>query len=136
MNAKKFWFAALAYLVLTFVFAAGWHLVVFAPVYESLNVFTRKEPLFMLGILSMVIQAFVVAYLYPRFYRGGSPIRAGALFGLLLGLFMGSNAVLAEAGKNEVGDLTTWILIEGAFYLVWSVAVGIVVALVYGRKEV
>ena len=32
-----------------------------------------------------------------------------ALFGLLLGIFMGSNAVLAEAAKSQITSLSTWI---------------------------
>ena len=132
--SKKFIFAFVAYVVITFVMAAGWHLGVFASVYERLGVFTREQPIIALGVLSMFIQAGVVAYLYPRFYRGGSPVKTGALFGLLLGLFMGSNAVLAEAGKNNVGSITTWILLEGAFYVVWPILVGIAVGLIYGKE--
>ncbi|MGH7547582.1 MAG: hypothetical protein ACREMM_05345 [Gemmatimonadales bacterium] len=131
MNSK-FWIAAASYLVLTFVIAAGWHLALFKDVYARLGVFTRPRPIIPLGILSMVLQAAVVAYLYPFFYRGGTPLAEGAMFGLLLGVFMGSNAVLAEAGKNEVGSLGTWIALEGVYYLLQFTLVGLVVGLVYG----
>jgi hypothetical protein len=129
---SKFWMAAAAYLVLTFVMAAGWHLALFKNVYARLGAFTRPRPIIPLGILSMVLQAAVVAYLYPFFYRGGSPLMEGATFGLLLGVFMGSNAVLAEAGKNEVGPLSTWITVEGVYYLVQFLLVGLAIGLIYG----
>jgi hypothetical protein len=132
--SKKFIFAFVAYGVITFVMAAGWHLGVFASVYEQLGVFTREKPIIALGVFSMLIQAGVVAYLYPRFYRGGNPIKTGALFGFLLGLFMGSNAVLGEAGKNKVGSLITWILLEGAFYVIWPIFAGMAVGLIYGKE--
>lgn len=132
MNVR-FWIAAACYLVLTFIFAAGWHLVLFKDTYARLGSFTRAPPIIWLGLVSMVLQAIVVAYVYPRFYGGGSPVAEGATFGLLLGVFMGSNAVLAEAGKNQVGALRTWILFEGTYYLIQFVVVGIVVGLVYGR---
>lgn len=45
---------------------------------------------------------------------------------------MGSNAVLAEAGKNQVGSLRTWITLEGAYYLLQFTLVGMVIGLVYG----
>lgn len=80
----------------------------------------------------MVLQAIVVAYLYPRFYGGGSPLMEGARFGLLVGIFMGSNAVLAEAGKNQVGSLRTWISPDGAHYLLQFMVIGMVIAWVYG----
>jgi len=129
---SKFWLAAASYLVLTFIFAAGWHLALFKSVYARLGAFTRPQPIIWLGILSMVLQAAVVAYVYPFFYRGGAPITEGAIFGLLLGVFMGSNAVLAEAGKNQVGPLRTWIVLEGSYYLLQFTVVGLVVGVVYG----
>jgi len=129
---RKFWSAAASYLVLTFILAAGWHLVLFRDVYARLGVFTRAEPILALGVLSMVLQALVVAYLYPVFYRGGNPLMEGAMFGLLLGVFMGSNAVLAEAGKNQVASLGTWIGLEGVYYLLQFTLVGMAVGSVYG----
>jgi len=134
MSTKRFVYAWVAYVVITFVAAAGWHLGFFKTVYDELGVFTRKEPIIWLGVLSMLLQGVVIAYLYPSFYRGGSPARSGAWFGLLMGVFMGSNAVLGEAGKNEVGSLSTWILLEGAFYVLWPVLFGIAIGLIYGKR--
>ena len=131
MNSQ-FWLAAASYLILTFIIAAAWHLALFKDVYTRLGVFTRPRPIIPLGVLSMVLQAAIVAYLYPFFYRGGSPLVEGATFGLLLGVFMGSNAVLAEAGKNQVGSLRTWIALEGVYYLLQFTVVGLVIGLVYG----
>ena len=69
----KFWIAAAGYLIVTFAIAATWHLVLFKTVYARLQSFTRPQPIIALGLLSMILQAVVVAYLYPVFYRGGSP---------------------------------------------------------------
>ena len=71
MNVKKFLAAVLGYIVVTFVIAAGWHLVLFREVYDELGIFTRREPLIALGIVSMIMQALVLAYWYPRWSRGG-----------------------------------------------------------------
>ena len=130
----KFWMAAASYLVLTFIFAASWHLALFKNIYTRLGAFTRPKPIIALGLLSMVLQALVVAYLYPRLDLGGSPLANGACFGLLLGILMGSNAVLAEAGKNQVGPLGTWIPLEGVYYLLQFTVVGIVIGMVYGGR--
>lgn len=131
--SAQFWLAAASYLVLTFIIAAGWHLALFKRIYATLGMFTRPQPIVALGVLSMVLQAAVVAYLYPIFYRGGAPLATGATFGLLLGVFMGSNAVLAEAGKNQVTSLRTWIGLEGAYYLLQFAVVGAVIGLIYGE---
>lgn len=131
--SSKFWLAAASYLVLTFIFAAGWHLALFKAVYARLGAFSRPQPIIALGVLSMVLQAVVVAYLYPFFYRGGSPLATGATFGLLLGVFMGSNAVLAEAGKTQISPIGTWIMLEGIYYLAQFTVVGAVIGAIYGQ---
>ena len=131
--SSRFWLAAASYFVLTFIFAAGWHLVLFKNVYARLGAFTRPRPIIALGMLSMLLQALVVAYFYPFFYRGGTPVIEGATFGLLLGVFMGSNAVLAEAGKSQIADLRTWLTLEGVYYLLQFAVVGAAIGAVYGQ---
>src|SRR5688572_6463972 len=105
--------AALAgtYLVLTFPIAAIWHLVLFPDVYAAANL--RPQPLVVLGLLSTVLQALVVAYVYPRIRGDGPPVREGMRFGLVMGTFIGSYGVLAEAGKFDVGPLLSWLIFEG-----------------------
>jgi len=125
--------AALAgtYLLLTFPIAALWHLVLFPEVYAAAGL--RSQPLIVLGLLSTVLQAIVVAYLYPRIERGGPPVREGLRFGLAMGAFIGSYGVLAEAGKFEVGPLASWLVYEGLFFLLQWLVIGIALALVHRR---
>lgn len=119
----------LTYLVLTFPIAAVWHLGLFPQAYASPSL--RPQPLFVMGILSTVVQAIVVAYLFPRLHRGGSPVREGLRFALILGSFIASYGVLAEAGKFEVGAAGSWVLYEGAFFVVQWIVIGIALGLVY-----
>lgn len=133
MDAKKFGFAVIAYVIVTFVIAAGWHLVLFKDLYDQLGIFSRKEPIIPLGVASMVMQALVLAYLYPRFYRGGHPVASGATFGLLVSVLMASIAVFAEAGKQQVSSLSTWLLFESTYYLLQFGLVGVCIGLIYGR---
>lgn len=134
MKTNKMTFAAIAYIVVTFVIAAGWHLVLFQGLYDELGIFTRKEPLIHLGVISMILQGLVLAYVYPLGYQGGDPVKEGLRFGLLMGIFMGSNAVFAEAGKNEVSSLSTWLALESVYYLLQSGLVGIVIGWIYGKE--
>ncbi len=128
---RKFWLAFGAYLVLTFICAVGWHLVLFKDYYMGLTM--RKEPLMQLGVLSMLLQAGIMSYLYPLFYRGGEPLKEGAKFGLIMGLFMGSYGVLAEAGKFDIGPLDAWFLHEGIYFPLQFTIIGAVIGLIYGR---
>src|SRR5690348_5905480 len=130
---KKFILMFLAYLVLTFICAVGWHLGIFKEYYMSIPM--RKEPLMQLGVLSMLIQAGIMSYLYPLFYKGGEPLKAGGKFGLMMGLFMGSYGVLAEAGKFDVGPLFPWFLHEGIYFPLQFTLIGAVMGMIYGRSR-
>ena len=133
MDAKKFVLAVIAYIIITFAIAASWHLVFFKDLYDQLAIFTRKEPLIPLGIVSIGMQALVLAYLYPVFYKGGNPAGEGLKFGLLIGVLMASIAVFAEAGKQNVSSLSTWLTFESAYYLLQFGLVGVVVGVIYGK---
>lgn len=133
MDKKKFTYAAIAYIVLTFAIAAGWHLVIFKDIYDQLGIFTRKEPVIPLGIASMIMQALVLSYLYPRYYRGGGILKAGLIFGALTGVLMASIAVFAEAGKQQVTSLPFWLLFESGYYLLQFSIAGVVIAKIYGK---
>ena len=64
MNTRHFVLAALAYAVIVMVIATVWHLALFKDVYAAARM--REHPLFYLGIASMLIQAVIVAYCFPR----------------------------------------------------------------------
>jgi len=130
-DRRRFILAFFAYLIITFVVATAWHLVVFKDLYMTAGM--RREPLLHLGILSMLIQAFLMASLYPRFRGAGTPALEGLKFGVLMGLFMGSYGVLAEAGKFDIGPVGPFVATEGAFFLLQFAIVGTVIGLVYGR---
>lgn len=134
MNIKKFTMMAVTYVVLTFIIAAGWHLFLFKDMYDQLGIFTRKEPIIPLGIASMIMQALALAYLYPLFFKGGSPVKEGLKFGLLIGVLMASIAVFAEGAKQQVSSLTTWLIFESVYYLLQFSLVGLAIGLIYGRS--
>ncbi|HYF05375.1 MAG TPA: DUF1761 domain-containing protein [Patescibacteria group bacterium] len=135
MKTKIFALSFIAYVVITFIFAAGWHLVLFKETYDALGIFTRKEPIIPLGLISMAIQGVLLPYLYSYFYTGGTPWKVGLSFGLIVGVLLASVAVFAEAGKNEVSSLTTWLVLESIYYLVQFGVVGIVLGMLFGRIQ-
>lgn len=130
---KKFVLAFFAYIALTFACAVIWHLVLFHDYYLSVGM--RKDPLMYLGVMSMLIQAAVLTYLYPRVYKGGEPLKEGAKFGFSMGLFLASFAALADAGKFDLGSPIAWILHEGTVTLFQFTLAGIIIGLIYGRMK-
>ena len=78
----------LAYLAPTFALGFVWHLVVFHGYYERLAVY-RKDIIIPFGFLSMLIQAFLFAWVYKQAFarRNGSLLSRGltyAAFGAVL----------------------------------------------------
>lgn len=132
MNAKRTGLAVLGYIVVTFLIAAPWHLVLFKGLYDELAIYTREQPIIALGMMSMIIQAVIYAVLFPRYYRGGSPTLEGAKFGLLMGIFLASGTVIAEGAKQQVTSLPTWLILEGGYYLLQFVITGGVFGGLYG----
>lgn len=124
--------AWLAYVVITFAMGFLWHLVLFKGLYARLAIFTRlDDPIVPLGFVAILIQGAILAFLYPRLAGGGPAVVEGLRFGLLLALLMISTAVLAEAAKQRVTALGTWIAVESAYYAIQFSLSGIAIALVY-----
>jgi len=122
---------AVGYIVVTFVIAATWHLLLFKSVYDEIAIFTRKEPIIPLGVLSMLVQSVVFTCLYPRYARGGHPALEGLKFGAAMGVFLGSYAVLTDGAKFSVSSLGTWLGLESVYYLPQFSIVGVVFGLIY-----
>jgi len=133
MDMKKYGLAVLAYVFCTFLIAAPWHLVLFKSLYDELAIFTRKEPLIPLGLASMLMQGLVLSYLYPLFARGTHSMKTGAAFGVLMGVLLASSAVFAEAGKQNVTSLSTWLALESVYYLLQFTIVGAVMGMIYAK---
>ena len=130
---KKFVLATLAYLIPSMILGMTWHFVIFKDLYESLGIYNRAEPIIPLGMISMLIQGFIMAYLFSFFYREGNAITQGIKFGLIMGLFLFSVSTLANAAKIEVTSISTWIMVQFAFHLIQFVIVGIGIGWVYKK---
>lgn len=132
---KKFVCVILFYSILTMILGMSWHFVFFKELYEGLGIYNRAEPIIPLGFTSMIVQGVILAYLYPRFYRGGLPIVEGVKFSLIMGLFMFSVSTLANGAKIQVSSMSQWLLIQSAFHFVQFVIAGVGIGLIYGNKR-
>ena len=130
---KEFWWATFGYIIVSMALAMPWHFVWFHDLYHRLGIYTRQEPIIPLGMLSMLIQGLILAYLYPFFYKAGHPVMQGIKYGLVMGLYLYSVSTLANAAKMTVTSLPTWLGIQALFHTVQFVLAGAVIGLVYGR---
>ena len=132
MLSTAFYGSWFAYLFITFALGFIWHLVVFKDLYRRLAIYTRlDDPIVPLGFLSMLIQGAVLAYLYPQVVDTSSSAPEGLRFGLLMGLFIASSAVIAEAAKQRVTSLRTWFVVESLYYLIQFSLSGLAIGLIY-----
>ena len=132
--SRSFALATLGYLVPTFVLGYTWHFWLFPGVYEALGIYNRPDPIIPLGVLSMLVQGVIMAYLYRFFQRGDRPVARGIWFGLLMGTFLFSVSTLANAAKMMVTSMGTWLLVQTAFHVIQFVVAGALIGLAYGKR--
>ena len=130
---RKYILATVVYAAVTMIHGFTWHFNFFHDVYAQLGIYNREHPIIPLGFASMVLQGLILAYLYPRFYRGGAPAKEGIRFGLIMGLLLFSVSTLANAAKIQVSSMSTWLEIQAAFHLIQFVLAGAGIGLVYGK---
>ncbi len=115
-NAGKLIMGTAAYTVCTFSLAVGWHVLLFKDRYESFGYF-EGEPDFLVGLLSIVLQGFLLSTLFPMLKTGGSSFRRGIQFAIITGAFFWTSHVLAFVAKQQVAATSAFIGME-TLYLV------------------
>ena len=120
----SFYLLVPAYLVVSFILGAVWHVVLFKKYYRKLAIYSNIEkPRFAFGFLAMLLQGFVLAYMYPLI--GNQLLFGGGLFLLLL-----SFMVFAEAGKQNATSLSGFVFIQTAFCAVQAILVALAFGLI------
>lgn len=131
---KKIIFATLSYVVLSMIIAYPWHMLWFHELYIQLGAVTRPQPIIPLGMLAMVIQGLVIAYLYPFYYRGGHPVLQGIKFSLIIGLLVYTVMGFATAAKMNINPVSTFLLYHTVFQLMQFIVTGTALGLIYNKR--
>ena len=116
MHMTRFTVGVLAYIVPTFALGFVWHLVLFKGYYEALAIY-RSDIIIPFGFLSMLIQAFVFAWIYVKAIapRNGSFGSRALTYGVLGAVLSWSFTTLAVAAKNVMASVPDYLLIETGF---------------------
>lgn len=130
--SNSFWLAVGAYLLPTFPLGYFWHLKLFRARYERLEMY-RVDVIIPLGLATMVIQAFLYAWLYPQLFdTAPAAWRSSALqFGLVFGLLAWSLAVLPVAAKYRMTSVAGFLQLETAFTILHYAIVSPLIALAW-----
>ncbi|MEB8431962.1 hypothetical protein OO007_06965 [Cocleimonas sp. KMM 6892] len=133
---KKLLLFVISYVIITLIIAYGWNVVLFRDLYEALGANTRADPIVWMGIIVMVIQSIVIAYVYPYFYRSGShPVAQAVTFNLLMGTMAYSVIGFGIAAKFQIDPILPYLMYTLMFQVFQFVFTGIALGLIYGRLE-
>lgn len=135
---KAFWLAVLAYLLPTFPLGYVWHLVTFKDAYDRLDLY-RAEVIIPFGLASMLVQAVIFAWAYPRLFSiRREHWRTSALkFGVTFAALAWSFTTLPVAAKYRMSSITDFLLLETSFTILQFAVVAPLIALAYreGREH-
>jgi hypothetical protein len=130
----RFLLAALAYIIPTFPLSYLWHLEIFRHTYASLAVF-RIDITIPLGIVSMLVQAVIWAYLYWRLLRNETVIAGALKFAAVAAPLAWSFMVAAVAAKHHMTSVSGFVAIETAFIAVQYIVVSPLIALAFSYRR-
>lgn len=132
----RYTLAILAYVVPTFTLGFVWHLVLFEEYYAALQIY-RDDIIIPFGLLSMLIQAVLFAWIYDKAFAAHSAtfLARSARYAALGASLSWSFTTLAVAAKNLMASVPDYLVIETAFTLVQWVLVAPLTALAFARRD-
>ena len=126
----QFWLGFFAYLVPLFPLAFVWHLKLFKPTYDRLELF-REDVILPFGLLSMAMQAAIFSWIFPKLFTSSNWVLNGLQFALVFGLLGWSFMVLPVAAKYRMASVRGFMLVESAFVALQFLLTGLLMALAY-----
>lgn len=131
-NYKLTLLGTLAYTLVTFPLAIVWHVMLFEGPYRLFGYF-EGEPSFILGLVTIIIQGFVLSLFYSSVAFTGKPIVRGLKYALLMGVFFWTSHVLAFVAKQVVVSSLLFIVMESLYLLIQFGLFGIIIGLLGAR---
>ena len=131
---KKLISGTLLFVLISFAAQSISHFGINADHYSTIP-FMRKEPIFILGILTMIMQGLVLSHLFILFSKNDFTVKNGALFGLLITALFVSYPALVEPAKYLVPSVSSWILVEGMVGIFQFTIYGIVLSLTFSKLK-
>ncbi|MEE9448992.1 MAG: DUF2177 family protein [Ignavibacteriaceae bacterium] len=134
MNSKKFLFALLGGFLVMWLLAGLWHVLIMGDFYAKYaGPSTFEEPKLLFIALGYAILALLMVYIYIQGYKGGSPLKEGLRFGVLMGLLWILPINVVMFGVREISS--TVIVVDVIWHLVEQGVGGIVIGLIYGSMK-
>ncbi|MCX7833020.1 MAG: hypothetical protein N2490_02270 [Ignavibacteria bacterium] len=109
--------------------------VIFKDYFMRLRLFMRDEKsiIWWALIVGYIIQALVLAYLYMKTYKGESPFKEGLLYGIAISLLVALPYIFFMWSTYQVTYRSA--IADGIFMGIRFLIAGIVIGLIFGKKE-
>jgi hypothetical protein len=108
---KQHILAVFGYIAATFLTQATSHFLLFREHYAAVS-YLRNEPIFALGISSMIVEGIVISVVYVNSRYSGKSMLDALKLSWFFGIFLVSYIAFGEAGKYIVPSVLSWIGIE------------------------
>jgi hypothetical protein len=134
MNGKKWFLGGLAGFAVMFALSGLWYMVLMSKFYRAQDQGIMREQFnFLFLVLGYIVLAFLMSLIYPIGYKGGSLVKEGLRFGVLIGLVVWLTANLTLHGV--LNNTLASALVDSVWHIVEQGIGGIVIALVYGKSS-
>lgn len=130
----KILLSAVAYAVIVFPLALGWHVGLFKERYETFGYFSG-DPNIPVGLVTIIIQGLAMAMIYPVFHTGSAGFVRAFQFAGLMGLFFGTSHVLALIAKQNVPNAVGFIAMETGYLAIQFGLFALLLGLLYRGVE-
>lgn len=129
---QQFWLGLAAYLLPTFPLGYFWHLSIFKANYDRLEMY-RQDVIIPMGLASMLIQAAIFSWAYPKLFSTASSdwVASAGKCLLVYGILAWSFGVLPVAAKYRMSSVAEFVKLETIFTCIQFVIVCPILAFVY-----
>ncbi|MCA9170672.1 MAG: hypothetical protein KDB23_23500 [Planctomycetales bacterium] len=121
---------AIAYVIGTFPLAVLWHVVAFGDTYRTLGYF-GDQPLFLLGLLAIIMQGTLLSIGYSFVYTNRYTRRSAFTYVSFVGVFFWTSHVLAAAAKNQFTSIPQFVALESIYLALQFGLFGVALAFIY-----
>ena len=97
--------------------------------------FLRKEPIFILGFLTMINQGIILSHFFTIYCNNEITLRKGLVYGILMSAFFVSYPALVEPAKYQVPSISSWILVEATVGILQFSLFGVLLAALFKKLK-
>ena len=138
MSTKKLLIATLASFVVSFLAGFIWYAALMEKFYishsGSAQGVQKASPNMAMLIFGVLVIAFVMSYMFPKWTRGTYSLKEGLIYGALVGLITGLGVDAIQFATSNLFDSTA-LIVDSIYQVVEKGLMGAVIAMVYDKVK-